>query len=850
MEEEYLDRYRTYNVETLQELYEAIDTYKDIEEDTYDFNKQLFRIAIIYRIDGNIRTNVYTHLLIDDVVEKVQEYGERIEKYQDTEEECFQGFVSIKIKPHNPSYGSGKNLYLTKIIDNTFYQIIFTKTYNKCMTISSIKHEEPASRALTSTELDRHPLVNHSELYDQQERIEKYYNKKIVIIKSFKKLGNYKNSDGYILLFALGTHIGYILFDFPEIEMNKIIPSKKREMQELYAYIQMDCEFDLDKIKDGYISCDPSEIIMKCMIKNKDGFIEKVIVKSSFKMAFNYLSNLANKGLVHVFSVNGSRIEHQFILKTMVKDFKVGDKNEFYKIKNSSSTRIKSLSYGNNLHFFDGYLLLPMGVKDMSKVFNTVCEKGHADWANHPKTIKVWKNEQWEYEFDHGEWYKKHKWDCKNKDDIEYCTNDCEIPYEAMLKYNKIIEPLVDCIKYKLPNGDTWCLSNTSISSIGKQTFLNKYPDIINTNVEKGLFQPLYLGGRCDINYHGFIRSNENNTIVKIDVNSSYPEKASDDLPGKCLKSINSMPKFKSKYKYLLFLTITYKNKYEIPPLGIVKNELLIFPNFTNPTLIGMWDFEYLELKDNIKIHKFHKGYVFETITLKDFIQPWYEIKKNSKNSAERCAIKQLLNGSLGGLGLKHVQNKRALVKNVEDYSKMNNLTEYSFEEAFEGYDWLFYKEFIESKTCYQLIAYVTAKSRMQLWLKFNEIRAIDPKALWLNCDTDALCIYVNNECNKYLKETANNELGGWDFEEYEAGYFRGLKKYCLDEKVVFNGINRDNLNQMSMLHIIDENVETTNEKWRINRSLETVIKDSLIKMTKVYEKGLIIDSKIIPFDI
>lgn len=92
--------------------------------------------------------------------------------------------------------------------------------------------------------------------------------------------------------------------------------------------------------------------------------------------------------------MNGSRIEHQFILKSLVVDFKVGDKNEYYKIKNSSSTRIKSLSYGENLYFFDGYLILPMSVKDMSRTFNTIATKEHPDWKNYPNTLKVWKNEQ------------------------------------------------------------------------------------------------------------------------------------------------------------------------------------------------------------------------------------------------------------------------------------------------------------------------------------------------------------------------------------------------------------------------------------------------------------------------
>lgn len=109
-------------------------------------------------------------------------------------------------------------------------------------------------------------------------------------------MGKYKDNKDLILLFALGTHIGYVLLEYPTItKTNRIITNYDSEIKQLYSYIQLDCEFDLNKTNDSYTSGEPNLIVMKCMVKHKDSFMEKTIVKSGFKMTLNYLINLSNK---------------------------------------------------------------------------------------------------------------------------------------------------------------------------------------------------------------------------------------------------------------------------------------------------------------------------------------------------------------------------------------------------------------------------------------------------------------------------------------------------------------------------------------------------------------------------
>lgn len=853
--DEYLDTYRTFQVSTLEEVEDALDTYQEIEEDVYDFEEQKFKILLIILINGRYRTLVYNQITISEFETKLIEFGNKVEKYNEEGEDLFGGFCQIKLKPINPWYGGGDYFHVTKILNNTFYHIIFTKTSTNCEIISAIKHEEPEYRTKPASDFIEHILYNHVNRYSQEynrKRIEEYYNKKIVILSHYNDLVNYKSNHNYILLFAIGYHIGYVSFEYPIIKNNLNIKNtekirKNTELEKIYAFVVMDCEFSLKEISDNVFKSEPPNlIVLKCMLPNGK---EKIVVKNSFKMVFNFLKMLSDKGPTHVFSVNGSRVEHQFILKTMIEDFGVGNKNGYYKLDNISSTKIKTLKYGKNLYFYDLYLLLPMSVKDMTNNFNTSVVKSHKDWANKKYMVKVWDNTNntWIEKFDSGEWYKNHKWDHKNDDDIEYCLNDCEIPYQAALEYNRILRNLVKCKRFLLPNGEEWVLSNSSISSIGKQTIFNKYPYIFNTEIEKGVFQPLYLGGRCEMFYFGFIRSGKL-IIIIIDVNSAYPHFATLTLPGRCIATVYELP---NSGKWVAYVELKYTKKFRYPPLGILKDNEFIFPNINNYTLITLWDFEYELLKDYLDIRKIHIVYVFETIDLKDIISPWYEIKKNATTLAEKNTAKMLCNGSLGGLGLKHVQDKRSLVKNEEEYADKMNLTEYSFEDGFGGMKWVFFKEFIKSKTCYQTIGYITARQRLYLWDYFhNTVLKIDKNAQLLYCDTDSLHIYISKEGRDILKSMANNELGGWDFSEHEAAFYKGLKKYCVDDVVKFNGICNKNLEKMSMMHLLDSEIETFNEKWNVTRDLGTIIRKSRTNMRKEYSKGIIEDDMVIPLEI
>lgn len=843
-EEEYLDRYRTFQITTFDDVIDAIDDYVDIYK--YDKILTMFKICVSFRINGQIRTKLFNRVTIKEFYKLFNQYQIVIEKYDNDNdiEYLFERFINVKIRPVNPWFGKGDNYYITEIYNNLFYQICFTKTSNTCLATSAIKHEEPLNRDKTATEFTDHPLmkiiryVQITNIYQSQSIIENYYNKKVKIFYSIEEI-----NPNEINLFSRHNHIGYITNDYPVLDIflnhhNRLMV--KQELKDIYALVSLDCEFSWSPIADRpgeLINNEPNLIVMTILLKEG----RKQIVKKSFKQILNYLINMANLGQVFVYSVNGAKVEHQFIAKELVKSF--SKNQDMYEFGNVNGTSLKVLHYGSNLTFLDTVFLMNMSVSDMVKSFGTTCEKGHKEWDIYPKTKKVWINDKWEYVFDKSQWYKNKKWDTNNKHDVEYCANDTIIALEALLKFNKIITPLVNCLKYKLPNGDIWSLANSSISSIGKQTILSHFPNGNNCMKAKGLFQPQYLGGRCEIYKHGYIKSSNLRTIMSIDINSAYTGNGSLELPYEFVKQSPILNE-NTNYKWGMFCYIRYLNNYKVPPLGLIRNNEFIFPNIENSTLMFIWDFEFKKLQHNISIDKIEQVYYFTSVSYKDIFQPWYEMKKNASTTSERVAAKMLCNGSLGGLGLKQIQDGRALTLDPERHCSEHNIYTAEFYDAFDNYKWLIYDKFIISKTSYHTIGYITALTRMQLWNKYRSCLKIDPSAELIRWDTDGLTIIGNNELKEHLRNTSNKELEGWDFETHEAGYMRGLKKYCLDDKIKFNGINRSNLSHMSMMRLLDETVTTVNEKWSRTKNCNITLQtDRIINMNKEYTKGIIMEN-------
>lgn len=849
-EQEFIDRTRTFKgLETLEDIYGVLDDYENLLFPDLVEKESIFVFNLLYIIDGNSRTLHLDGFTLEGFRNELQSFHKKIEQYQEQDENLFQQFTELRIRQRNRAFGSGCEMYLTTIEDDQIYFKCFTKTTTRCIGISAIKFQEPNLRTNTAKDLHDHLLLHNirkKKITKQEEiikEVENYYKKEIIIIYPSTKI-NYLKHQNKIILVVYNNHVGYVTKDFPYIEINekKEKEPKEQELNKLQGLFFWDLEFEWKKENDSYISKDPNLVCMKGLIRTRTGYTVKSLIKRNIALMMSFLINLANLGKVLVYSVNGAKIEHQKALKEIIKNYYKNKKHQ-YVLQNTIGSRIKKLNFGNNLYFYDTVLLLPMSLSEMAKNFNTVNEKGHKEWDNLVKTKRVWKNNQWELEFDKDEWYKNKKWDYKNQDDIEYCMNDCDITMDALMTYNRNLRSKVNCISYEAPNGELWVLGNTSISSIGKQTLLKLFPEGLNCNVTKSILQETYVGGRCEIFYHGYLLTDLIRKLISIDINSSYPFQASKFLPYKLIKLIDYIPNNPKNVIWGSYCWISYKENYEIPPLGVNRGGNLYFPNLDIPTLVFLWDFEYEHLKNNIIIHKIYKTFIFNTITFKSLFENWYEMKKNAPNKAVKIVAKQLLNGTTGGLGLKQLQPVRVLTKNVESsIDQLSPQISISY-EAFDGFEWLIFNDFIAAKTMFQTISYITALGRWQLWLKCMECKRIDPECKILRVDTDGLTVYANKTLEIHLKETSNNELGGWDYAEHEVCYIRGLKKYCLDDKVIFNGINSKLKQNLSMMHLTNEFLITDNEKWLQRRDFGWESKLRTINMSKEYEKGIILSN-------
>lgn len=868
-EDEFLAPYERFFIENLDDIFTTIDNYKTLHTN-YDYVNQTFKILIYYKIYGQTRVKVYKQVLLDEFKNIIKfEEDKYIEKYGEVEEdewiELEDGryadvkryeFDMLLIRPINSWYGRGDCFELMKIIENNSYYFIFTKSNSMCLTISSIKSQEIDKINLTASELKSHTLMKNYKqkkyvINDEYLQIYKKYNKEIKIIKHESQLLKLIDKDfkEFIILFTLGQHIGCVYKNFiPKLDLeNKTININVNNinLNKIHALVWMDLEFEFDdEVEICIKSKDPNLV---CLIINKEDVdkIDKLVFRN-VKLALNYLINLQKQGLTYVYSVNGSKIEHQFIIKSLIKDFKQGSNKKDYPINyecdNVSGTRIKTIKYGN-LHFVDQSLIIPKSVEEMGKIFNTSVLKDHNEWSYLEKTKKIWNKDKndWDYIFDKDKWYRNKKWDHKNQDDIDYCFNDCQIPMEAAFKFNKILSKLVSKIKYTF-KGEPWVISQSSISSIGKSTLLDIYPKIVNSKRERAIFQCAYFGGRCEMKNQGYLKSESNKRLIGIDINGSYASQACKELPGSVLREQEDLNDLDEGDIWVSFCYITLTKKFNMPPFGIQLKSQYVFPNIKTKTLIPLWSYTYNYFKNVIKIHKVIKTYVFNKFSFEYPIRNWYKLKQEAKTRDEKEVYKIFCNGALGGLALKTIQDGRIYTNNPDFISTDKKLTMYNVSKSFDNGEInmyiITYDKLIEAKTAFQTMSAITELGRLQLREKYDELKEVGYFE-WLYGDTDSFKIICDNKVADYLKETASNELGGWDYEEYEAVYFRGLKSYCLDDKVVFRGIHKKELTNLSMLNIIDDNINLNSTRWKVIDNSITIY-NSQFHYENNYKKGVI----------
>lgn len=835
--------YQKYIVKDDEDVMISIDDYITTFPEFVGYD---FRMLLYATIRGSKRTFVYegdiksiketfkrdTDLCAekygeDEEIRIVDEWGEEI---------AIPRFVEshILIAPKNPFVGRGQESDLMFVNGNDVRYVQFPHSTYNCVLISAIKYMEPNLRNVSSTEISNHTLINNKKRFsDDLGMIAKHYNKDLLICKTEGDLWELNDQDFQesIVLYRHGYHMGYVLNYIPHYKVSNVqLSKKKRDPSKLRYVVVWDVEFGFDSIKQERVSKDPNLI---CCCIYAPGFYEE-LKYSKIHHFINKLVALSAKGTVICYSHNGSKIEHQFLVKTLMLDFKVGSKQRFFECDKVNGTAIKALDYGN-IKFLDSYLLITASVENIAKTFNTTAEKGHTEWKYGPYK-KEWSDSEndWIDVLDKNTFYREKEWSVNNPDDVEYCMNDCRVVLQALMKMNEILLPLVDCKTYLFEDDSPWILGNDSISSIGKQTIIKSFPDIIDQKETKAILQPSYYGGRCELFQYGFLSSTEDRHLVEIDINSSYPYQATKDLPGRLISVDNKF----SEGIWHSWAVVSYKNLYKHPPLAKMSTTSLNFPNLVNPTLISLWSFEYERYKDNMVIHDIKIVHHFETITFSEIILKWYGLKQNAKSTAEKTIYKMLLNGALGGFGLKQIQDGRIITPDPVNIAEKLQLSKYNVSKTFGSMYSLHYNKFIKAKTCFPVVSAITAYGRMQLIEKLDSLKEIG-EFTFCYTDTDSLHLYCDTNVRDHLKATANNDLGGWDFVENLVAFFRALKCYATDKKIKFRGLVREILKHFSILHLMDERISQQMEIWS-RKDMVITIKDVTKVFTNRYEKGII----------
>ena len=339
------------------------------------------------------------------------------------------------------------------------------------------------------------------------------------------------------------------------------------------------------------------------------------------------------------------------------------------------------------------------------------------------------------------------------EEEISYITNDVRIMV-ALIRYlkQKDIKGLtMSSSAYKNWLQDKYLLAKNK---------MKKSPDEEVCEIVR----KSYRGGITKVNpvYAGI----EFNDVISFDVNSLYPSVMYDNpMPigdGKIYKSIEEGKKdLRSLFIIVAFVQYgkvrTNKHAFIGNTSGFSYSRKYSYDDVLENKMIYLWEdeFELFKLVYDaqytiIKVVGWKKAnYVF-----KDYIDRWYDVKKNAKTETERSLAKLMLNSLYGKFGMNDIRVSKIPIE-VGDtiiYHTIENNTTY------------YYKE---------VASYITSKARCKLASFMNKCGD-----KFLYCDTDSV-YYIGHEIPEIFKDVVDpKKLGYW---KYEGHYtrFKALKAKC-----------------------------------------------------------------------
>ena len=339
------------------------------------------------------------------------------------------------------------------------------------------------------------------------------------------------------------------------------------------------------------------------------------------------------------------------------------------------------------------------------------------------------------------------------KEEIDYITNDVKI--------------MVELIKYLQEKG----IKGITMSTSAYKNWLKDKYQLCKNQMKKSpneevveIVRKSYRGGITKVNpkYAGI----EFNDVISFDVNSLYPSVMYENpMPvgeGKIYKTLEEGRKDNRH----LFIVVAFVQHAKVREgqhafigntSGFSYTRKYSYDDELHNKMLYLWLDEFNLFKliydAEFTIEKV-VGWKKANYVFKDYIDRWFDLKKNARNDVERSLAKLMLNSLYGKFGMNDsrvtkipVALEDKIIYRVED----NNTTYY-------------YKE---------VASYITSKARCKLASFMN--RCGDK---FIYCDTDSV-YYLGHEIPDVFKDVVDaKKLGYW---KYEGHYtrFKCLKAKC-----------------------------------------------------------------------
>ena len=354
-----------------------------------------------------------------------------------------------------------------------------------------------------------------------------------------------------------------------------------------------------------------------------------------------------------------------------------------------------------------------------------------------------------------------------NYEEIKNYNSVDELPEEEIKYITNDVRIMVELIRYLQEKGVKGLTMSSSAYKNWEQDKyqLCKHQMKKDTNEEiVEIVRKSYRGGITKVNpkYAGI----EFNDVISFDVNSLYPSVMYENpMPigeGKIYKSVEEGRK-DNRHLFIIVAFVPYakvrtgQHAFIGEQSGFSYSRKYSYDEELYNKMLYLWEDEWELFKvvydAEYTIEKV-VGWKKANYVFKDYIDRWYEVKKNAKNDTERSLAKLMLNSLYGKFGMNdnRVTKIPMGVGNDIIYSTIENNTTY------------YYKE---------VASYITSKARCKLATFMN--RCYDN---FLYCDTDSV-YYIGHEIPEIFKDVVDSKkLGYW---KYEGHYnrFKALKAKC-----------------------------------------------------------------------